>query len=30
MANARKPFISGNWKMNHNHLDAVQFIQKLY
>ncbi|MFN2505816.1 MAG: triose-phosphate isomerase [Acidimicrobiales bacterium] len=25
----RKPFISGNWKMNHNHLDAIQVVQKL-
>ena len=31
MANApaRKPLISGNWKMNHNHLEAIQVIQKL-
>src|SRR5215213_445413 len=28
-AEARKPFISGNWKMNHNHLDAIQVVQKL-
>jgi len=25
----RKPLISGNWKMNHNHLDAIQVVQKL-
>jgi len=25
----RKPFISGNWKMNHNHLEAIQVVQKL-
>ena len=24
----RKPLISGNWKMNHNHFDAIQFVQK--
>lgn len=30
MAKARKPFISGNWKMHHNHLDAIQFVQKLH
>ena len=28
-SNGRKPFISGNWKMNHNHLDAIQVVQKL-
>ena len=28
-ANARKPLISGNWKMNHNHFEAIQTIQKL-
>lgn len=27
---SRKPMISGNWKMNHNHLEAIQFIQKLH
>ena len=26
---ARKPLISGNWKMNHNHYDAIQTVQKL-
>ncbi|HZN12905.1 MAG TPA: triose-phosphate isomerase [Acidimicrobiales bacterium] len=25
----RKPLISGNWKMHHNHFDAIQLIQKL-
>jgi triosephosphate isomerase (TIM) len=25
----RKPLISGNWKMHHNHLEAIQVIQKL-
>jgi len=25
----RRPLISGNWKMNHNHLEAIQTIQKL-
>ncbi len=25
----RRPLISGNWKMNHNHLDAIQVVQKL-
>lgn len=25
----RKPLISGNWKMNHNHFEAIQCIQKL-
>jgi triosephosphate isomerase len=25
----RKPLMSGNWKMNHNHFDAIQTIQKL-
>ncbi len=29
MANDRKPLISGNWKMNHNHFEAIQTIQKL-
>jgi triosephosphate isomerase len=29
-ANAeRKPLISGNWKMHHNHFDAIAMIQKL-
>jgi triosephosphate isomerase len=26
---ARKPLISGNWKMHHNHLEAIQMVQKL-
>jgi triosephosphate isomerase len=26
---ARKPLISGNWKMHHNHFEAIQFVQKL-
>ena len=26
---ARNPIISGNWKMNHNHFEAIQCIQKL-
>ena len=25
----RKPLISGNWKMNHSHLEAIAIIQKL-
>jgi len=25
----RKPLISGNWKMNHNHFEAIQMVQKL-
>ncbi len=25
----RVPLISGNWKMNHNHFEAIQMIQKL-
>ena len=25
----RKPLISGNWKMHHTHLDAIQVVQKL-
>lgn len=29
MAEARKPIIAGNWKMNHTHLDAIQVVQKL-
>lgn len=27
--NHRQPLISGNWKMNQNHYEAIQFIQKL-
>ena len=26
---SRKPLISGNWKMNHNHFEAIQTLQKL-
>jgi triosephosphate isomerase len=26
---ARKPIISGNWKMHHNHFEAIQVVQKL-
>jgi triosephosphate isomerase (TIM) len=26
---SRKPLISGNWKMNHNHFEAIQSVQKL-
>jgi triosephosphate isomerase (TIM) len=25
----RKPLISGNWKMHHNHFEAIAFVQKL-
>jgi triosephosphate isomerase len=25
----RKPLMSANWKMHHNHLEAIQFVQKL-
>ncbi|MEN9505551.1 MAG: hypothetical protein RI958_1477 [Actinomycetota bacterium] len=25
----RRPLISGNWKMNHNHFEAIQLVQKL-
>ncbi len=25
----RMPLISGNWKMHHNHFDAIQMVQKL-
>lgn len=25
----RKPMMAGNWKMNHNHLEAIQVVQKL-
>ena len=25
----RKPLISGNWKMHHNHLEAIRLVQKL-
>jgi triosephosphate isomerase len=26
----RKPIISGNWKMHHNHFEAIQTVQKLH
>ncbi|MGI9601192.1 MAG: triose-phosphate isomerase [Acidimicrobiales bacterium] len=29
MADDRKPLISGNWKMHHNHFEAIQLVQKL-
>ncbi|MGI8758619.1 MAG: triose-phosphate isomerase [Acidimicrobiales bacterium] len=29
MTNGRKPLISGNWKMHHNHFEAIQTVQKL-
>lgn len=29
MSGERTPLISGNWKMNHNHFEAIQCIQKL-
>ncbi|MFA5564702.1 MAG: triose-phosphate isomerase [Acidimicrobiia bacterium] len=29
MRSARKPLISGNWKMHHNHFEAIQTVQKL-
>ena len=29
MPEARKPLISGNWKMHHNHFEAIQTVQKL-
>ena len=28
MPEARKPLISGNWKMHHNHFEAIQTVQK--
>ncbi|MEY2423076.1 MAG: triosephosphate isomerase [Acidimicrobiaceae bacterium] len=28
-ADSRKPLISGNWKMHHNHFEAIQTVQKL-
>ena len=28
-ADKRKPLISGNWKMHHNHFEAIQCVQKL-
>jgi triosephosphate isomerase (TIM) len=29
MPETRKPLISGNWKMHHNHFDAIALVQKL-
>ena len=29
-ADTRKPLISGNWKMNLNHFEAIQTVQKLH
>ncbi len=29
MANLRRPLISGNWKMNHNHFEALHCVEKL-
>lgn len=29
MSNDRTPIISGNWKMNNNHFEAIQCVQKL-
>jgi triosephosphate isomerase len=29
-ASSRKPLISGNWKMNLNHFEAIQTVQKLH
>ncbi|GAC1598330.1 MAG: triose-phosphate isomerase [Acidimicrobiales bacterium] len=29
MTATRKPLISGNWKMHHNHFDAIAMVQKL-
>src|SRR5688500_17950712 len=29
MADARRPLISGNWKMHNNHFEAIQSVQKL-
>ena len=28
-ADSRRPLISGNWKMNQNHYEAIQLVQKL-
>ncbi len=30
MTETRKPIISGNWKMHHNHFEAIQTVQKLH
>ncbi|MFP4512455.1 MAG: triose-phosphate isomerase [Acidimicrobiales bacterium] len=29
MPDGRRPLISGNWKMHHNHFEAIQCVQKL-
>ena len=29
MSSERKPIVSGNWKMNNNHFEAIQCVQKL-
>ena len=29
MSDDRRPLISGNWKMNLNHFEAIQTVQKL-
>src|SRR5918994_624315 len=29
MSTTRRPLISGNWKMHHNHFEAIQTVQKL-
>ena len=29
MTDPRRPLISGNWKMHHNHFEAIQTVQKL-
>ena len=29
MGEQRRPLISGNWKMHHNHFEAIQTVQKL-
>jgi len=29
MTEPRKPLMSGNWKMHHNHFDAIALVQKL-
>ena len=30
MTKLRTPLISGNWKMNHNHLEALHTVEKLH
>ena len=30
MVKTRMPLISGNWKMNHNHLEAIHCVEKLH